>query len=100
MSDRAQSGSDVADSREQPSHKAPSAVADRFVGPGEAEPEHPGLVLGPPPNATVREIVGYRRAPTFSDERRASRGLAVETSEGIVGPTRTGPGTNGTNVAD
>ncbi|MPQ96872.1 hypothetical protein GB931_02830 [Modestobacter sp. I12A-02628] len=77
-----------------------SAAADRFVGPDEAKPKHPGLVLGPPPDAIVREIVGYRQALTISDKSQTSRGLAVETSKGIVGLTQTGPGTNGTIVAD
>jgi hypothetical protein len=56
-------------------------------------------VLGPPPDAIVREFVGYRQALTISDKSRASRGLVLETSHGIVGLTQTAPGTSGTIVA-
>jgi hypothetical protein len=77
-----------------------SAAADRFVGPDEARPRHPGLVLGPPPDAIVREVIGYRQALTISTKSGTSRGLAVETPKGIVGLTQTGPGTNGIIVDD
>ena len=77
-----------------------SAAADRVAGPDVARPKHPGLVLGPPPDAIDRGIVGYRQALTLSDKSGTSRGLTVETSKGTVGLTQTGPGTTATIVAD
>jgi len=77
-----------------------SAAADRFVGPKETMPRHPGLVLGPSPDEIVRDVVGYRQALTASAKSGTSRGLAVETPQGIIGLTQTGPGNNGIIVED
>lgn len=77
-----------------------SAAADRFVGRNKVGPRHPGLVLGPPPEAIVRKVIGYRQALTISTKSGTSRGLTVETPDGIVGLTQTGPGTSGVIVDD
>ena len=77
-----------------------TAAAERFVGPDEARPRHPGLVLGPPPEAINQEVIGYRQALTNSHRSGTSRGLVVETPEGIVGLIQTGPGTSATIVDD
>lgn len=77
-----------------------SAAADHFEGRNNVGPRHPGLVLGPPPEAIVRKAIGYRQALTTSTKSSASRGLTVEMPDGIVGLTQTGPGTSGVIVND
>ena len=77
-----------------------TAAADRFVGPDEAKPRHPGLLLGPPPEAVVREVLGYRQALTVSTKTGTSRGLSVETPNGIVELKQTAPGSTAIIVAD
>lgn len=77
-----------------------SAAADRFAGRDKVGPRHPGLVLGPPPEAIVRKVIGYRQALTISTKSGTSRGLTVETPDGIVGLIQTGPGTRSVIVDD
>jgi hypothetical protein len=55
-------------------------------------------VLGPPPEAIARKVIGYRQALTISIKSGTSRGLTVETPDGIVELTQTGPGTSGVIV--
>ncbi|WP_298461645.1 hypothetical protein [uncultured Cellulomonas sp.] len=77
-----------------------STAADRFAGRDKVAPKHPGLVLGPPPEAIVRNVIGYRQALTISTKSGTSRGLTVETPDGIVGLTQTGHGTRGIVLDD
>lgn len=75
-----------------------SAASDHFEGRDERGPTHPGLVLGPSPEAINRRATGYRQALTTSTKSSTSRGLTVETPGGVVGLVQTGPWTHGTVV--
>jgi hypothetical protein len=77
-----------------------TAAADRSTGADEAKPRHPGLLLGPPPEAVVREVIGYRQALTISTRTGSSRGLSVQTPQGIVGLKQTAPGSSAIIVDD
>ena len=44
------------------------------------------------------QVIGYRQALTISIKSGTSRGLTVETPDGIVELTQTGPGTSGVIV--
>jgi hypothetical protein len=72
-----------------------SAAADRFAGSAEAISRHPGLALGPPPEALIQDVTGYRQALTMSTKSGTSRGFVVETPEGVVGIDVTGPKIDG-----
>jgi len=69
-----------------------SAAANHFAGRGRSVPKHPGLVLGPKPDAFVRKAVGYRQGLTTPTGGGVPRDLTVETGQGVVGLTVTGPG--------
>jgi hypothetical protein len=75
-----------------------TAAAQHFDGQDKVVPKHPGLILGPPPEALVKEVIGYRQALTISPKSGTSRGLVVETPQGIIGLTLRGPGISGVIV--
>lgn len=72
-----------------------SAAAYHFENREGSGPKHPGLVLGPAPPTFVRAPVGYRQGLTASAGGAPPRGLTVETLQGVVGLTMTGPGGSG-----
>lgn len=75
-----------------------AAASNRFSGPDAARPKHPGLVLGPPPEAIVQEVVGLRQPLTISPKSGSWRGGLIETPTGTIQFEQTGTGTNGVIV--